>query len=195
MLVMVVGLLLFLGPHAVRIVADDWRVRTIARHGEGLWNGAYSLSSVLGLVLIVWGYGLARSDPVPLWDPPTALRHVALLLTAVAFMLVALNKTPVGPVKAAVGHPMILGVKVWAFAHLIANGTLADVVLFGSFLVWAIADYAASRRRDRRTGVVRVAGPFRPEAIAMTGGLVVWALFLFVLHEWLIGVDPLAVTG
>jgi len=191
MFLLVLGLILFLGAHSARIVADGWRARAIGTYGPGAWRGVYSLLSVLGLVLIVIGYGQARADPVVLWDPPVWTRHLAIPLTAIAFMLVALNGAPVGPVKAAVGHPMILGVKIWAFAHLIANGTLADIVLFGAFLVWAVADYAASRRRDRRDGVVRVAGSFRPEAISMAVGLVVWAVFMLWLHEWLIGVYPL----
>ena len=192
MLLLILGLILFLGPHSVRIFAGDWRRRRIEARGEGAWKGVYSLVSVLGLVLIVWGYGLAREHPVVIWDPPVWTRHLAILLTLPAFALVALNRAPVGPVKAAVGHPMILGVKIWAFAHLLANGTLADIVLFGSFLVWAIADYAAARRRDRRDGVVRVAGPWRPELIAMAAGVALWLAFLLFLHRWLIGVDPLA---
>jgi uncharacterized membrane protein len=192
MFVLILGLILFLAPHSVRIVADDWRRRQIEARGERAWKGVYSVASLLGLVLIVWGYGLARQDPVVIWNPPVWTQHLAILLTLPAFALVALNGAPVGPVKAAVGHPMILGVKIWALAHLLANGTLADILLFGSILVWAVADYAASRRRDRREGVVRVAGPWRPELIAMAAGVALWLAFLLFLHRWLIGVDPLA---
>ena len=115
-------------------------------------------------MLIVWGYGLARLDPVVLWDPPVWTKHIAVLLILLAFVLFAAFLVPAGRIKARLGHPMLLSVKVWAFAHLLANGTLADLVLFGSFLVWAIADFAASRRRDRAAGTVRIAGPARNDA-------------------------------
>ncbi|MBZ8131749.1 NnrU family protein [Afifella sp. IM 167] len=190
MFVLILGLILFLGAHSVRIWGEDFRERLIAERGEGVWKGIYSLASILGFLLIVWGYGMARQAPVVIWDPPVWTRHVGILLNAAAFALVALNGSR-GPVRAAVGHPMVLGVKVWAFAHLLANGTLADIFLFGSFLVWAIADYAAARRRDRRAGVVRMAGPWRPELIRMGIGLALWLAFLLFLHKWLIGVSPL----
>jgi uncharacterized membrane protein len=189
MLVLVIGLV---GSHAVRIVAEDWRRGAIARIGEGPWKGLYSLVSLVGLVLIVWGYGLARQEPVVLWDPPIWTKHLALALNLVAFVLFALYLLPSGRLKARLGHPMLLSVKVWAFAHLIANGTLADVILFGSFLVWAIADFAANRRRDRAQGTVRIAGPTRNDVIAVIVGIAIWAAFVWRVHAWLIGVDPLA---
>jgi uncharacterized membrane protein len=192
MLVLVIGLVIFLGSHATRIVAEDWRRSTIARIGEGPWKGLYSVVSLVGLVLIVWGYGLARQDPVVLWDPPLWTKHVAVALNLAAFILLALYLMPSGRLKARLGHPMLLSVKVWAFAHLIANGTLADLILFGSFLVWAIADFAANRRRDRAQGTVRIAGPARNDALALALGVVFWAAFVTRVHEWLIGVDPLA---
>jgi len=190
MFVLILGLVLFLGAHSVRIWGEERRERIIAERGEGVWKGLYSLASIAGFVLIVWGYGMARQSPIVVWTPPIWTIHIALLLNAAAFALVALNGSN-GPVRAAVGHPMVLGVKVWAFAHLIANGTLADIFLFGSFLVWAVADYAAARRRDKRNGVTYMAGPWRPELIRMGVGLALWLLFLLFLHKWLIGVSPL----
>ncbi|WP_026379028.1 NnrU family protein [Afifella pfennigii] len=190
MLVLILGLILFLGAHSVRIWNEGLRDRLIAERGAGVWKGIYSIVSILGFVLIVWGYGLAREAPIPIWEPPIWTRHLALLLNGAAFALVALNGSK-GPVRAAVGHPMILGVKVWAFAHLISNGTLADIILFGSFLVWAVADYAAARRRDKRQGVTYMAGPWRPELIRMGVGLAIWLAFILFLHQWLIGVAPL----
>lgn len=192
MIVLVLGLVLFLGVHSVRVFADDWRATQLAARGEGLWKGVYSLLSLAGLVLIVHGYGLARTAPVELWNPPVWTRHLASLLTLVAFVLLAAAYVPRTRIKAAVGHPMVLGVKVWAFAHLIANGRLADLVLFGAFLVWAIVLYGASRRRDRRKGTRYVAGPASRDAIAVVAGVVAWAAFAFWLHGALIGVRPFA---
>ena len=164
----------------------------IARLGEGPWKGVYSLVSIVGFVLIVWGYGLTRLDPVVLWSPPVWTRHIALALNLIAFILLAAFIVPAGRIKARLRHPMVLGVKVWAFAHLLANGTLADLILFGSVLVWAIVDFAASRRRDRRLGTVYVAGPATNDAIAVALGVVLWGVMIWRLHAWLIGVSPIA---
>lgn len=191
MTALIAGLLLFLGPHATRIFAEGFRQRQIAAHGLRRWKGLYSLVSLAGLVLIVWGYGQARLDPVLLWQPPRGMRHAALLLTLIAFVLLAASDSPRNHIKAALHHPMLLGVKVWAFAHLLANGMLADVVLFGSFLVWAIVLYAVSRRRDRREGTVYPPGTLRGTVITLVAGVGVWLLFVFWLHSWLIGVSPL----
>lgn len=192
MIVMVLGLVLFLGVHSVRVVADEWRAAQIAARGEGAWKGVYSLMSLAGLVLIVWGYGLTRTAPVDLWYPPTWTRHAAALLTLLAFILFAAAQVKGSAIKAAVAHPQVLGTKVWAFAHLMSNGRLADVVLFGAFLVWSIVLYAASRRRDRRNGTRYVAGPSSRDVITVVGGVAAWAVFAFWLHAWLIGVRPFA---
>lgn len=192
MVVLILGLIIFLGSHSVRVVAEDWRRSAMARLGEGAWKGFYSLVSVIGLALIVWGYGLSRLDPVVLWEPPLWTRHVAITLNLIAFVLLAAYLLPAGHIKARLGHPMILAVKVWAFAHLLANGTLADLLLFGSFLVWAIVDFAASRRRDRALGTVRVAGPVRNDVLAAVVGVLIWGALVWRLHEWAIGVSPIA---
>jgi uncharacterized membrane protein len=192
MAVLILGLLIFLGSHSVRIFGEGWRQGRIGRMGEGGWKGLYSLVSLVGLALIVWGYGLARLDPVVLWGPPVWTQHLAITLNLIAFVLFAAFLVPAGRIKARLGHPMILSVKVWAFAHLLANGTLADLLLFGSFLLWAIVDFAASRRRDRRLGTVRPAGPVRNDLIAVVLGVALWAAMLLRVHEWLIGVSPLA---
>ncbi|MYZ48726.1 NnrU family protein [Propylenella binzhouense] len=192
MSVLIVGLVLFLGVHSVRIAADSWRSRMLERLGEGPWKGIYALLSLVGLVLIVWGYGLARLDPIVIWSPPIWTRHLAILLNLFAFLLLAIYLVPSGRLKARLHHPMVLGVKVWAFAHLLANGTLADLLLFGSFLLWAIADFASARRRDRAAGRIYVAGPVRNDVVAVAVGLVLWLAILTFLHQWLIGVSPLA---
>lgn len=188
--VLIFGLLLFLGAHSVRVVADGWRTRQIARLGLGPWKGLYAVASALGLVLVVWGYGLARAQPVILWAPPVWTRHLAALLTAVAFVLLAAAYVPGNRIKAAIGHPMVAGVKVWALAHLLANGTLAAAVLFGAFLVWAVVLFASARRRDRTAGRRYPAGTLARDAMTVVIGLVAWTLFAFLLHAWLIGVRP-----
>jgi uncharacterized membrane protein len=190
MSMLVLGLVLFLGVHSVRVVADDWRSARIARWGENAYKGLYSLLSLGGFVLIVWGYGLTRTAPVELWSPPIWTRHLASLLTLVAFVLLAAAYVPRTRIKAAVGHPMVLATKTWALAHLLSNGRLADVVLFGTFLAWSVVLYAASRRRDRRTGTRYFAGPGSRDAIAVVLGVAAWAAFAFWLHGMLIGVRP-----
>ncbi len=190
MIYLILGLVIFLGVHSVRIVADDWRSARIARLGEGPWKGLYSLVSLAGFALIVWGYGQARLDPVVLWSPPGWTRHLLPPLTLLTFVLVAAAYVPGAHLKAWLGSPMVLGVKLWAFAHLIANGTLAGTVLFGSFLVWAVVDFASSRRRDRAAGVTYAAGSLTRDALAAVIGVAAWAAFAFWLHGWLFGVRP-----
>jgi uncharacterized membrane protein len=184
---LILGLLVFLGAHSVRIVADDWRTRQIARLGEGAWKGGHALVSALGLGLIIWGYGQARLEPVPLWTPWIGGRHLASLLTLLAFVLLAAAYVPGNAIKARLGHPMVLAVKVWALAHLLANHTLADLVLFGSFLVWAVLDFRSARRRPApaptATSAVRT-------ALAVVIGLLAWAGFAMWAHAAWIGVRP-----
>ena len=192
MLTLVAGLLLFLGAHSVRVFAEGWRASTIASVGDKPWKGVYSLVSIAGFALVVVGYGLARQSPVVLWpQPPVWTRHLAALLTLAAFVLLVAAYVPGNQLKARLHHPMILGVKVWALAHLVANNTLADVVLFGSFLAWAVLDYRAARRRDRQQGTVYAAGSASRTAIAVVVGLLAWAAFAFWLHRALIGVSPM----
>jgi uncharacterized membrane protein len=191
MIVLILGLAVFLAAHSVRIAADGFRTRQIARVGERTWKGAYSVVSLVGFALIVWGYGLARAEPIVVWGPPPWTRHLAALLTIPSFVLLAVAYVPGTRIKAAVGHPMVLGVKVWAFAHLISNGTLADVLLFGAFLAWAVADYASARRRDRAAGRTYAAGPIARDVAAVVAGVAAWAVFALWLHGWLIGVRPL----
>ena len=188
---LVLGLVLFLGVHSVRIVADGWRTQMRARMGELPWKGLYSLASILGLALIVWGYGLARQQPVVLWNPPVGMRHAASLLTLIAFVLLAAAYVPRNALKARLHHPMVLGVKVWALAHLLSNGNLVDVVLFGGFLLWAVLDFRAARQRDRAQGMVYAPGTAAGTGIAVVVGAAAWAGFALWAHAWLIGVAPM----
>ena len=190
MTALVLGLAIFLAAHSVRIVADGWRTAQIARRGEIAWKAVYSVVSITGLALIVWGYGAARMEPVFLWFPPLWTRHLAALLTLPAFILLVAGYAPNTRIKAVVGHPVVAGVALWALSHLIANGTLADVLLFGAFLVWAVLDYRAARARDRAMGVVPVIGSIWRDGAVIVAGLVAWAVFARFLHEPLLGVRP-----
>jgi uncharacterized membrane protein len=170
--VLIVGLLIFLGLHSVRIFADGWRKALIARIGENSWKAAYSVLSIIGLGLIVWGYGMARREPVVLWSPSDWSRPVAAVLTLAAFILFPAAYVPGNHFKAIFRHPMVVSVMPWALAHLLANGTLNAVVLFGAFLVWSLVDFGAARRRDRIEGIVYPAGMLSRDVIPVVIGVV-----------------------
>jgi uncharacterized membrane protein len=187
---LILGLVVFLGVHSVRIVAEDWRTQTRARIGGNAYKGIYSVLSIIGFGLIVWGFGVAREVPVALWVPPRGMRHAASLLTLISFVLFAAAYVPRNGIKARLHHPMILGVKAWALAHLLANGNLAHVVLFGSFLAWGVLDFIASRRRDRALGTSYPAGGTTGTGLTVVLGVGAWAVFAFLLHGMLIGVRP-----
>lgn len=188
---LILGLIIFLGVHSVRMVADDWRTRTRRRLGAGLWKGLYSLASLAGLALLAWGFDAAREQPFVLWVPPVAMRHGAALLMLLAFVLLAAAYVPGNGIKARLHHPMVLGVKVWALAHLLSNGMLAHVVLFGAFLVWAVFNFRSARQRDRVADTVYPAGKLRATLITLVLGVAGWAVFAFGLHGLLIGIKPL----
>lgn len=195
MWVLVLGLVLFLGVHSLRVFAEGWRTAVVGRYGAGPFKGAYSLISVAGFLLIIWGYGMARASPVALWNPPVAAQHVAALLTLVAFVLLAATYVPGNAIKAKLHHPMVLSVKVWALAHLLANGTLADVLLFGSFLLWAVLSFRAARVRDRAAALASPtpATSAAGTAAAVVAGLAAWVFFAFWAHGAWIGVRPFGV--
>jgi uncharacterized membrane protein len=188
---LILGLIIFLGVHSIRMLADDWRTRTRQRLGEGVWKGLYSLVSLAGLALIAWGFDAARDQPVVLWVPPLFMRHVAGVLMVVSFVLLAAAYVPGNRIKSRLHHPMVLGVKVWALAHLLSNGMLVHWVLFGALLVWAVFNFRAARRRDDVAGTVYIQGRARPTIIAVVLGVTAWAVFAFGLHGLLIGVKPL----
>ena len=192
MTVLLLGLVLFLGAHSVRIFADEWRSATIRRIGAQPWKGLYSLVSLAGFVLIIWGFGIARAQPVQWWSPPQVLRHLAIALTLVSFVLLVAAYVPGNGIKARVHHPMVLSVKVWALAHLLANGNAAHVVLFGAFLIWAVFNFMAARRRDRAEATVYAPGRLAATLTTFVLGGVVWAVFAYWLHGWLIGIRPLS---
>ena len=190
MSLLVLGLVLFIGAHSVRMFAGGWRDAQIARLGEGRWKAGYSLVAATGLGLVIWGYGMARPDSPLLWGAPIWTRHLAALLTLPAFVLLVAAYVPGSHIKATIGHPMVAGVKLWALAHLFANGNLAGATLFGAFLVWAVANFACARRRDRIAGRSYPARGWSRDAMVIVIGLAAWVLFAFYGHVRLIGVRP-----
>jgi uncharacterized membrane protein len=196
MRLLITGLLLFLGVHSIRMLAPAVRDRWRTRLGPGIWKGLYSLIALLGLALIAWGFSVAREHPVIIWMPTSpgmavGLRHLATLFTVLAFILFAAAYVPGNHLKARFGHPMVLGLKTWAFAHLLTTSMLVHLVLFGSFLLWAIAYYAITGRRDRKAGVVHRPGQWPATVLTVALGLVAWAIVVFGLHGLLIGIKPL----
>ncbi|ALT78584.1 NnrU family protein [Paucibacter sp. KCTC 42545] len=191
MTILILGLVLFLGIHSTRIFAEDARSRFIAARGAGAWKGLYALVSAVGLAAIIWGFAAARSQPLVLWPRLPGMAHLAALLTLFAFMLMVAAYVPGNLLKARLHHPMVLSVKLWAAAHLLANNTLADVLLFGGFLVWAILCFRAARQRDRVAGTVYPPGRFWPTLITLVLGALAWAGFALVVHAAWLGVRPL----
>ena len=204
MLILIAGVVLFIGTHAVRIVSEDARDRLMAHFGPLAYKGLISLGSLAGLVLMAKGYAVARVDPIVLWSPWGGGRHVAALLSLAAFVLVVAAYIPRNTLRIRLGHPMVLGVKLWSLGHLIANHTLADLVLFGSLLLWAVLSFRAARRRDARAsaqigGTEMQPGAPTPATIApsrladlavIVVGVALYGAFAFHLHASLIGVRP-----
>jgi uncharacterized membrane protein len=188
MLTLIVGLVIFLGLHSIVIFAPELRASVVARLGEGPWKGIYSVISLLGFVLICYGFGMARQSPVVLYSPPHWIRHVTFLVMLPVFPLLLAAYLP-GRIKTAMKHPMLAAVKFWALAHLLANGTLADVLLFGGFLAWAVVDRISLKRR---TQTVPTAPPGKlNDLIAVIVGLGLYAFFIMWAHLRLFGVSPL----
>jgi uncharacterized membrane protein len=202
------GLILFLGAHSVRIWADGWRNQTIEAYGEKAFKGVYALVSILGFYLLVVGYGEARLQTVALWNPPIFTKHISMLLMLLSSILLVATYIPRNHFKMRLGHPMVLSVKVWALSHLLANGNLADLVLFGSFLMWAVLNFRSARARDRalllnlNVTEEAAAEPLtesestnQPKLLStimtLVGGMAIWALITFVLHAKIVGVSPM----
>lgn len=185
---LILGLVLFLGVHSVSIIAPSWRDAMAARLGAGVWKGLYSVVALAGFLLMWSGYSLARLDPVILYVPPAGLRHVAGLLMLPVFPLLLATYLP-GRLQGLAKHPMLVALKLWALAHLLANGMLADVLLFGSLLAWAVADRISLKRRAPRAHPALPRLSFN-DAIAVVGGLALYGLFVGGWHLRLFGVAP-----
>ncbi|MEO0318936.1 MAG: hypothetical protein RL404_2613 [Pseudomonadota bacterium] len=191
MAILVAGLLIFLATHSTRAFAPAWREAMIARLGKHAWRGLISVLSLVGFVMLIKGYDVARMNPIALYEPPLWLRPVTVLLMFFAAVFVAASIVPRNHIKAAMGHPLLLSAKTWAFAHLLSNGTLADLVLFGGFLLWAVPDFIRSRRSDRAQGIVYPEGGLGNTIVTMIVGAALWAVFAFYLHARWVGVAPL----
>ena len=186
---LIAGLLLFFGTHSLRILVPGVRARLVARLGEGPWKGLYSLAAIAGVVLMIRGFPVARGALAPLYVAPGWLRTTAVLLLAPVFPMLFAAYLP-GRLRATLGHPMLAATKLWAFAHLLANGGIADLLLFGSFLVWAVADRISVGHRPAASAPALPAGRFN-DAIAIVAGLALYAALLGGLHQRLVGVAPL----
>lgn len=186
MLLFITGLILFFAVHSISIVNVGWRDAMAERLGTRTWRAIYSLAALAGLVLLIWGYGIARGDPVILYSPPAWLFYVNFILMLFVFPLFMASLLP-GRIKTAVKHPVFASVKVWAFAHLLTNGALADVLLFGCFLAWAVAGRISMKHRRNRPTPGFPAGPAN-DLLAVVSGLLIYLLFVMVLHDWMTGV-------
>lgn len=187
---LILGLVIFLGVHSVSIAAEPWRDRMTHRLGEWTWKGLYSVIAIIGFVLIIHGYGLARLDPTWLYMPPLWMRHVSFLLLLPVFPLLLAAYFP-GRIQATLKHPMLVAVKLWALAHLLTNGTVADVLLFGSILAWAVADRISLKGRTPRS-IPALPRSGWNDAVALAGGLVIYVAFVLWLHRMLIGIPLIA---
>jgi uncharacterized membrane protein len=185
---LIAGIIIFLGVHSISIVNEPWRDKMAERLGVWTWKGIYSIIALVGLVLIIRGYGEARIDVVELYLTPVWLQNISTLILIPVFPLLVAAYVP-GRIKAAVGHPMLLATKLWAAAHLIANGTLADVVLFGTFLLWVFVDLLSVSKRQPRQIPGAPPSKFN-DWIAVVTGLALYLAFLFWFHEMLFGVSP-----
>ena len=191
MLMLALGLLLFVGVHSVGIVAYDWRIHCQTRIGRKFWKLGFTVISITGFILLVYGYAQTRTVPVYIFEPYLWTRQLALPLNWFALILISAAYIPANHFKQKLGHPMYAGVKLWALAHLLANGRLGDLLLFGIFLVWAIVGFSVSRRRDRRDRVLYAPAHISRTAITVLAGTAVGAIFVHGLHQFLMGVSPL----
>jgi uncharacterized membrane protein len=187
LLVMILGLVLFVGVHTLT-TQRDLRARLIARAGEGGYKAGYALASLLGLALIVWGFAHYRATGwIDVWDPPKALKHITVALMLPAVILVVASYIR-GRIYTAVKHPMLTGVKLWAAAHLIANGDLGSIILFGSFLGWAVFDRISLKRRSDPGAPPIPVGGWGNDLIAVAVGIVAYLALAFAFHPVVIGV-------
>lgn len=205
MALLILGLFVFLGVHSLRIFAESRRANYIERLGEKKFKGLYSIVSLLGFLILVAGYSQARLTPEWIWTPPAMTKHLMFLLMWVAFVLWTSAYINANVIKDRVGHPMVLGVKVWALAHLLANGQLHQMVVFGVFLIWSVMSFSAAKKRDRRALLSYeeqgLAPPAKPpiskaaNGLVLTIGTIVWMLFMGWGHKFLIGVSPFSMSA
>jgi uncharacterized membrane protein len=190
MLILVLGLVIFFVVHSVRLLIPNWRDMVATKAGLMSWRVRFSMLSLLSVGLIAMGYGQARLEPVWLWFPPVYMSHISALIMLFALFFLCSAIVPKTTLKRVTGYPVYLAIKLWAFAHLLSNGNLADVLLFGSFLVWAIVSFAVFRRRDRKAGVEAEESSIRFDLIALGFSVASWFTIVIFLHKLVIGVAP-----
>ncbi|MBB4572094.1 NnrU family protein [Rhizobium lentis] len=194
MALLIVGIILFLGVHLVRVVAPGLRRSMIASFGERGWRAGYSIASILTLILLIYGFGQARQVTGVLYNPPVWTAHIAITLMVIAMICLVASLLPAGHIATKTKHPMVLSVKIWALAHLLANGETSSVLLFAAFLAWGVILRISLKRRERAGEItLRPFVSAKYDLYAVVIGIVAWALIIWKLHEWLIGVSPLVV--
>ena len=193
MALLILGIVLFLGLHLIRVVAPGFRLAMIERFGKPAWSAAFSVAGILTLILLIYGFGIARQQTTVLYSPPVWMAHITITLMLIALICLAASLLPAGHIAVKTKHPMVLSVKIWAFAHLLANGDSAAVLLFAAFLAWGVVLRIALKRRERAgEPVLRSFVSAKYDLWAVVIGFVAWALLLWRVHEWIIGVSPLA---
>ena len=210
---MILGLILFLGSHSVGIFAPLWREKTVGKIGLNPYKGITSLVALAGIILIVKGHDNALDSLTWGWAPPLFTKHLTVLLMLFALIMLVSSFVPNNHIKAKLKHPMILGVKIWAFSHLICNGEGANVILFGSFLVWAVLDFRSVRQKDRLASQADTVNHFPGVAdqtinsapipqpstfntlLCIVLGALIWLALVAYLHNLLFGVYPILIPG
>jgi uncharacterized membrane protein len=185
--IMILGLAVFIGSH-VFVTMRAERAALVARVGEGPYKGLFSLVSIIGVVLIGWGFGAYRATGwIDVWYPPAWTRHVTVTLVWIASICVIAAYSP-GRIKTTLKHPMLVGVKIWAAAHLLANGDLGSIILFGSILGWAVYDRISVKHRTDPGGPVIPVGGIGKDVGAVIGGTVLFLALGFLFHPYVVGV-------
>ena len=188
---LILGIILFLGVHLLRVVAPGFRLAMIDKFGENGWKGLYSVLSLVTLVILIWGY--ATAPVINLWFPPMGMNHLTTTLMLFAMICLVAGFLPAGHIATKTKHPIVLSIKIWAAAHLLANGDLASILLFVALLAWGVVLRISYKRRVRSgETVLRPLVSARYDVFAVVGGIVLWAVILLWLHELLIGVAPIA---
>lgn len=190
MTLLILGIILFLATHLIRVVAPGFRLSMTDRFGLMGWRVINSALSLLSLIVLIWGY--ATAPVINVWFPPAGMSHLTITLMLIAMICLVAGFLPAGHIATKTKHPIVLSIKIWAAAHLIANGDLASILLFGSLLAWGVVLRISYKRRVRAGDLeLRPFVSARFDAIAVVLGLALWALITFKLHELLIGVAPL----
>lgn len=193
MILLAISLVLFLGLHLIRVVAPGFRQSMIERLGKPLWMGIHGVASILTLAFVAYAFAVARSQPIGmLYNPPAGMAHLTVTLMLIAVICFVAGFLPAGHIRTKTKHPIVLSVKIWALAHLLSNGEAYSVLLFVAFLAWGVILRISLKRRQRRGEItlpVFVSAKYDVYAIVI--GVIVWALTIWRLHEWLIGVAPL----